>query len=395
MYPSIQNPIAGAFVREQVGVLAKHCDVKVIAPVSYAPPLLRNFKQKWKLFSMIPQHEWIDGIEVFRPRVPMLPRNLSLGIDGFSYFLGVLSEVKRLSKSFSFDIIHAHSLIPDGFGAALIAGIVKKPLVVTIHGRELHGSFKKSRLIEKEIAFSIKRASAVVTVSSVFLKRLMTRFPELPTAKTSVIYNGFDTSTFERRTKEVGRPSCDFTLLTVANLLKLKGHEYVLRALAFVIKEHPEIVYQIIGTGPEKERLKGFCKSLGIENNVFFLGEKSRNEVADYMANCDAFIMTSTDEGFGVVYLEAMSQGKPIIGSLGQGISDIIEDGMHGFLVDPTDVGAIASTITSLIEDAKLRESVGQRGMFLVWSKYTWTQNAEKYMELYEHVLDRKNHAVN
>jgi teichuronic acid biosynthesis glycosyltransferase TuaC len=181
-------------------------------------------------------------------------------------------------------------------------------------------------------------------------------------------------------------------LLTVASLLKQKGHRYVLEALSFLIKDYPDIIYEIIGEGPEKKRLQTLTNKLGLSKHVRFLGERPRPEVAEFMAGCDVFIMTSTDESFGIVYLEAMSQGKPVIGSRGQGIEDIIENGVNGFLVEPTDFKEIVLVLKRILDNETLRNKVGENARKRVRDNYTWERNAHRHAELYEDVVrEHKN----
>jgi len=105
------------------------------------------------------------------------------------------------------------------------------------------------------------------------------------------------------------------------------------------------------------------------------------------MDACDVFSLPSWNEAFGVVYLEAMACGKPVIGCQGQGIEDVITDGKTGFLVKPKDVADLAAILLMLFEDPELRRKVGAQARRLVQADFTWEKNVEKTVVVYKQVL--------
>ena len=121
----------------------------------------------------------------------------------------------------------------------------------------------------------------------------------------------------------------------MGNLLPIKGHELLIRAVASLAPEFPALTLEIIGHGPELSRLQALTQQLQIGERVRFLGRQSRQQVAAAMRRCTVFALPSRYEGLGCVYLEAMSVGKPVIGCRGQGIAEIIQHGSNGFLVGP------------------------------------------------------------
>lgn len=121
-------------------------------------------------------------------------------------------------------------------------------------------------------------------------------------------------------------------------------------------------------------------------SEIKFYGALNHIEVLKFMSQCDIFIMPSKNEALGVVYLEAMSFKKPVIGSFNEGICDFIKDGINGFLVDPDDVNGIVEKLRLLIEDANLRFEIGKKGYETI-KDLTWESNAEQNLHLYKNIL--------
>jgi len=154
-----------------------------------------------------------------------------------------------------------------------------------------------------------------------------------------------------------------------------------------LINKYPDLKYQIIGDGPEKNRLKKLAADLGINRQVEFLGRLGHKEVLKYMAKADIFSLPSWNEGFGVVYIEAMVQGKPVIGCKGEGIEDFVEDGKTGMLVEPKDVDSLVQTIDYLLSNPDETWAIGKRARKFVLENYTWDKNAEKTIKVYKEVI--------
>lgn len=170
-------------------------------------------------------------------------------------------------------------------------------------------------------------------------------------------------------------------ILYAGSLIERKGVQQVLKALAALNSQfHYEFL--IIGGGYYETYLHELTGRLGLTEHVFFLGEKSRNEVMQYMLDSDIFITPSHHETFGLVYLEAMAMGCITIGSKGEGIDGIIVDGQNGFLVDPYDVEDIAGKLQQVIHLTveEIRE-IGTHAMEIV-NTHAEEKVSEHYMDL-------------
>jgi len=162
-------------------------------------------------------------------------------------------------------------------------------------------------------------------------------------------------------------------ILTIARLYPRKGHDMVLQALVEIKKKLPEVLYLIVGEGPNRKYLEDLAVSLNLIDNVIFTGEVP--DIIDYLDLCNVFVMASREdggiEGFGIVFLEAMARGKPVIGSRHGGVPEVISDGVSGYLVNPHDVYEIATTIIRLLSDSTAAREMGASGRKIVEFNFT------------------------
>jgi phosphatidylinositol alpha-1,6-mannosyltransferase len=156
-------------------------------------------------------------------------------------------------------------------------------------------------------------------------------------------------------------------VLTVGRRVERPGHDLVIRALTAL--EEQSVRYVIAGTGPEEGRLRRLVEALGVRDRVLFTGHVPDEDLPGLYAACDVFVMPSRAlgardgiEGFGTVFLEAGACAKPVIGGWSGGVSEAVEDGVTGLLVDPHDPEALAEALRRLLRDPELRRRMGEAG---------------------------------
>jgi len=174
-------------------------------------------------------------------------------------------------------------------------------------------------------------------------------------------------------------------LLTVARLSKFdryKGVDMVIEALPKILSIIPNTYYIIIGDGDDRPRLERLVTDLGLQDHVIFVGKVTESELVAYYRACDVFIMPSAKEGFGLVFLEAMAFGKPVIGGNHGGTPDIVVDGKTGFLVEYGDVDALADRLIRLLQDEKLRRCMGEAARRHVKENFSFKAFRERLVEL-------------
>jgi glycosyltransferase involved in cell wall biosynthesis len=196
---------------------------------------------------------------------------------------------------------------------------------------------------------------------------------------TTVVYNGVDPEMFS---PPDGGPDTS-VILSVGNLIPIKGHELLLRGFAAIQNQFPGLSLEIIGDGPERAGLQRLANEQGIAGRVHFRGRQSRRQVADAMQRATIFALPSRYEGLGCVYLEGMSAGRPVIGCLGQGIDEVIQQGINGWLIRPDDLQELTDALARLLQHAELRRKMGEAARRTILHSYTLTEQAARLFRLY------------
>ena len=297
-------------------------------------------------------------------------------------FARIVSRVRELQRSRPIDLIHAHAPLCCGHAAMLLSAELGLPYVVSVHGLDVFSVNQVSgrvgdscRQISRRVYRSSKR---VICVSEHVREQVLAGTG--PSCRTSVVYNGVDPVLFSAGDES---PSGGPIVLSVGDLIPIKGHDVLLRALAGLISEFPGLTLQIIGDGPEGVRLQALARELQLSERVSFLGRRSRQQVAAAMRQCALFALPSRYEGLGCVYLEAMSAGKPVIGCRGQGISEIIQHGSNGFLVGPDNHRELTLAMAMLLRDEGRRRSLGVAARDTILDRLTLAQQAENLARIY------------
>lgn len=261
----------------------------------------------------------------------------------------------------------------------------KRPiaLVTVVHALEVTRNM--SWLKKRWLTWTLQQSQCVVAVSE-FTKTRLCQSIRLREDKVLVLPNGVNYDHFRpgldtESLKKQWRIEDEKVILTLARVVKRKGHDRVLRALPDVLKVVPNLRYIIAGSWEASwyEELKQLACQLGLEQHVSFTGYVPPDETALYYNLCDVYIMPSREltergdtEGFGITFLEANACEKPVIGGNSGGVADAIEHGKTGYLVDPDDVGEISQLLIRLLTDAELAGQLGQQGRERICERYNW-----------------------
>ncbi|WP_287584755.1 glycosyltransferase family 4 protein [Candidatus Borrarchaeum sp.] len=280
------------------------------------------------------------------------------------------------------DIIHGHWLFPAGY----VASKLQKPYVLTAYGIELFLA-KNNILLRRFLKPSVEGADRIFAIS----KNTASRTHELyPSAKTRITRLGF--SPLKSKGQDAERN--ENTLLYVGRLVKRKGVEYLLKAIKHLERRIP-IELMIVGDGPERKNLESLVHDLKLQK-VTFYGFIPQNHLKSFYQRASVFVLpavtdpTGDTEGLGVVLLEAMSVGVPVIASNVGGITDIIADRKTGLLVEEKNSLQLAETIEILLRDEELRSRLVSSATQLVHSEFSWERIAKIILKEYETILDSK-----
>jgi glycosyltransferase involved in cell wall biosynthesis len=196
-----------------------------------------------------------------------------------------------------------------------------------------------------------------------------------------VIPNGVDVSDVQRSFTSTSRLKGKFNLLFPGGSKFIKGGDLLIKALPSVKREIPGIHLYVAWDVPQGHRLRQMADDLGLKENVTFAGFLPRQTYRGLLNSVDALVMPSREEAFGVVFLEAMALGKPIVAGNGGGIPEVVRDGRNGILVKP-DPGPIAEALLHLYKNEALREEMRQNNLHDV-TRFDWSRIADHYIEVY------------
>jgi glycosyltransferase involved in cell wall biosynthesis len=235
------------------------------------------------------------------------------------------------------------------------------------HGAETWAEPRYSR------RFSVRRARFAFAVSRHTGASLQRTF-RIPAERIRRLPNTLDPGfgAFDEAVPEESQPP---ELLTVARLWAeegMKGVDHTLKALASLSARHPHARYRIVGKGSDKARLQALAASLGLGQRVSFEEDLGDDELAERYRRCAGFVMPSGQEGFGIVFLEAMRFSKPCIGGDAGGTPDVIVDDETGFLVPYGDPGTLADRLDRLLSEPELRRRLGRAGRQRLIDEFTF-----------------------
>ena len=298
-------------------------------------------------------------------------------------------------RGHSVDLLHAHngrtSLL-----AALTAGRLNVPAVLTQHF--LAPQFTTYRGLKRVVAGAAHhwvngRLAHVIAISDAARSAMLAR-ERLPAAKVTTVWNGIlppDASNAARLRairQELGVTPTQPLVVTVARLVEEKGIAYLLQAIALMRPDWPHARFVIVGEGEKAVWLSQQAQGLGLHDSVVFTG--FRRDAQDIIAASDLFALPSPAEPFGLVLLEAMALGKPIIATRAGGPLEIVDDGETGLLVAPSDPAALAQGMARLLTDLPAAARMGQAGRARFEQRFTARRMAQETLAVYAKALQTR-----
>ena len=298
----------------------------------------------------------------------------------------IFNVINSLRKLKEMDIVHVQWPIPNGLGALFLKWVYRIPYINTVYGEEVYLS--KRYHVTTILKFLVYWSSDIVTISNATYEACLN--VGLPGLKLDIIPFGVDTSFY--RPLDVFKDKQIFQILSVGYLIERKGFMYLISSIKDVLSEHENVRLKIVGTGPQELQIRNHISELNLEKHVEIIGNITDDELLKLYNSSDLFVLPSiidsqgNTEGLGVVLIEAMACGLPVIGSNIGGIPDIIRDRETGLLVPQKDIHQLSIAMKELIENKDLMEKIANNGYQMVKNKFSWEKIARDYIDCYEMV---------
>jgi len=286
-------------------------------------------------------------------------------------------------KANRYDIVHTHGFKADLWGA-IVGRLTGVPMIVsTIHNQEQYLENPIVGFLEKWIISPINDTIIVVSDG---VKRFLIKTTGIPEKKIKKVCYGINPADInidgEQDIREELGIYKDVPLIgCIGRLVKQKGHIYLIQAARKVLEKFPRAKFLIIGKGKLEKNLKKLTLDINLNSNIIFMG--FRTDIYPIIDKMDLIVMPSLWEGFGLVLLEAMALGKPIVATNVGGIPEVIEDKETGILVSPNDPNILAEAIIYLLNNDSLAARMGERGKLTIRERFSLTRMVENIELIY------------
>lgn len=333
--------------------------------------------------------ETVRGVRVLR--VPVLFRSQQAAANFPSMFAYMVSGTVRgraLLKKESFDIINTHFALPTGPVGDALSRRTGIPNVLSVHGGDLYDPSKKTsphrhKILRAWVRKLLYRADAVVGQSENTLGNIRRYFADdIATDCVSLGINRPGPGEVSRR--QYGLTDDDIVLVTVGRLVARKAVDQLIEVMARLNQDNAHLL--VMGTGPLEAQLKAQAETLGVAGRVHFLGFVSEEEKFGVLRMADLFVTTSQHEGFGLVFLEAMACGLPVICYDFGGQTDFLATGRTGFLIELNEQDAFVAACRELGANPVERKRLGTDNVEQVEAYYI-DRCAARYLAIFERVL--------
>lgn len=357
LFPNAAKPNHGVFIENRLRQTRARHDIAAtaLAPVPYFPFTSEIFGD-YARFARAPQQEVRHGVAVHHPRYLLIPK-IGMTVAAQLLYRGALRACRRLQlDKTTIDVIDAHYFYPDGVAAAFLARALGVPFVMTARGSDVNVLPQYPR-VRAQILWAVEQAAAAITVSSALRERLLAL--GVSARKTAVLRNGVDLDQFKPQDRDAARKRfgvSGFTVVSVGNLVPLKGHELTIEAVAAL----PGANLLIAGGGPLRETLLARAAALGASDRVRLLGEVPHGDLSHLFSAADVSVLMSEREGWANVLLESMACGTPVIATRVGGNAEAITRPEAGALLPERSASALLNALRAF-QQQKLDRAATRR----------------------------------
>lgn len=391
-YPRDRTDSASVFLRYLAENLSRlGIEVDVLCPADQKAGTSREGDVTVGRFGYLPR--FLRGLAYGSGILPNLKRNPLLWLEVPFFVLGLAFALIRQVRKRRPDVIHAHWLIPQGLIAVFAKRLCNVPVVVSVHGGDV---FALNYPFMKSLKRFVLRRSDAWTANTRATAEAAVRSDDVPAAK--IVPMGVDLALFgmadSKRCLKSAEKSCN--ILFVGRLVEKKGCADLLEAFSLLPGElQIRSRLQIVGDGECAARLKAQCRSLGIEERVEFHGTIDNRLLPEFYQAADLFVAPSVEaasgdtEGQGVVILEAFASATCVLATRVGGISEAVEDGVTGVLVEPRDPSKLSAAMEQLLRNPERRRRLVDNALRKAHEKYGWEKIAGDFQRLYQTVASK------
>ncbi|MEM3816273.1 MAG: glycosyltransferase family 4 protein [Candidatus Bathyarchaeia archaeon] len=372
-----------------VGGISRHCHglARALARMGHSVHLITLD------FPGAPYYEEEGGVKIHRTAIELGHPSFIVWVLLFNHFME--KKVAMLSRYEKFEIIHAHDWL---VAPASISSkhYLNAPLVSTMHSTEVgrsRGLHNPDSYLIDGIEWWLTYESKRIIVVSNSMKHEIKEHFRLPDEKIDVIPNAIDTLKYnipinrDEVKRRFGIDPSERIVLFVGRLVPQKGVEYLIMAAPKIIGQHPEARIVIVGDGWSKDYLLRLASSTGCKHKITFLGFLSDQDLIELTLSSDVLVVPSIYEPFGIVALEGMAAGVPVVASNTGGLAEIVEHDKTGFLAYRENPDSIAWGVNKILSDPGYASWLTQNAKRKINEVYSWDAVARRTVETYEKAL--------
>ena len=383
-FPSGVFPELGLWTERPTQRISESCDVQVISPVPYCPPLpQRGPLRQYARFRQVHRDESRGEVRVRRPRFFVGPGSSLYRFEARAYALGIRRTAERIHADTPIDLIHAHFIYPDGVAGHELAQRWNIPLVITEHAPWTGWLDRPG--VRGPALMAARDAARLIAVSS-YVRDSIVAYTGDPD-RVVVIPNGVDPTMYRLGHAEARNPG---QILYVGVINFNKGIDILLESMRGVLRERPDARLVLAGgsfyrnTRLQQEALERQAADLGLGDRVRFIGHRTPTEIARLMAESVVVVLPSRAESFGSVLIEALACGTPVVSSRSGGPEDIVDESV-GKLVPKEDPAALARALVEVLDTPERYDPESTRRRVL--ERFGWESIVARTLEVYRDVV--------
>jgi glycosyltransferase involved in cell wall biosynthesis len=391
-FPRPHDMTTGTWALESVAAIAAAgLPVAVLAPTPWIPAPLA-FNRVLRAWAKVPPYQEIRGVQIYYPRMPHYPRkwvhnevyNRLPAFDTSLLWPWCARAAAQIMIEHPFDVVHANFLFPSGYIGMKLKERYGTPLVVQERSVQRMAMARERAARGAAYRRILQASDVVITQNEKMAAGLRDFEPGIADLRVVKQPGAHPDRVAGLRRDRPAQFADKRVVLSVGTLSERKGHEYLVRAVAAIKPEFPDLVCRIIGDGPERPKLQSLIAELGLAGTVELCGKRPHAEVLGEMSWCDVFALASWGEADGTVYGEAAQFGTPVIACADEGIAEVVVDGEHGRLVPARDSEALAEALRWLLVDPARRRQVGDAARALAEEKLSYPRLADGLIQLYD-----------